>query len=97
MHKPRLRPNFVCDPIKEGDHIMFEHRFLGVNRCDIDLGFCRPPIPKRLGAALRHNTQIGELLRRMSLNLEPDAIFRFRLPNGAHFRTGITRNHRSLR
>ena len=41
--------------------------------------------------------KIAELLGRVGLDLEPDAIFRFRLPDRDHGGTRITRDHRELR
>ena len=96
VHKARFLADIVRNPCKEGDNIVLGHRFNSVDGSYVDSRLSRPPIPQGLCSSLRNHTQISQLLRGMGLYLEPDAIFRFRLPNGGHGWAGITRNHRKL-
>ena len=97
VHEARLFAHVLRDPGKEGDHIVLGDRFDRVDRLDIDLRIGRPPVPQGLGGAFGHDAQFAELLGRVRLDLEPDAILRFGLPQSSHFGTGVAGDHGKLR
>ena len=74
---------------------MLGYRLDGVDRFDVDLGVGCPPVPKGLCRAFGDDAKLAEFLGRVRLDLEPDAIFRLRLPDGGHGWTGIAGDHRS--
>ena len=53
--------------------------------------------PDRLRGFLRDHAELGQRVRRMRLDLEPDLEARLRLPDRGHFRAGIAGDHRELR
>ena len=93
MHEPRFWADLLRDPVQERDHIVLGHRLDRVDRGDIDHWICGPPIPQRLGRAGWHDAQFGQLVGRVRLDLEPDAITRFCFPDCGHLRAGITGDH----
>src|SRR5262249_19819260 len=52
--------------------------------------------PDRLRRFLRDHAKLGQRVRRMRLDLEPDLETRLCLPDGGHFRAGIAGDHRRL-
>ena len=50
-----------------------------------------------LGGSLRHNPSLGQGETGGNLHLQPAPVFISIAPDAAHFRAGITRNHRILR
>jgi hypothetical protein len=84
MHEARFGSDLFGNPVEEGDHVMLEDGFLGVNGGHVDLGVGRPPVPQRLGAACGHNAQLAQLLRGMGFDLEPDLVTGFGFPDRGH-------------
>ena len=93
VHEARFLAHMLGHPGQEGDHVVLGHRLDRVDRVDVDFRVGFPPVPQGLGRAFGHNAQLGELLRRVRLDLEPDAIFRLRLPQGGHFGAGVAGDH----
>ena len=97
MHEAGFLAHFARHPVEEGDHVMLGHRLDRVDRGDVDGRVGGPPVPQRLGGGLRHDAEIGELLGRVRLDLEPDAVLGFRLPQSGHLRAGVAGDHVRLR
>jgi hypothetical protein len=93
MHEAGLITHLLCHPGEKRDHIMLGHGLDGVDGGDINGGVRRPPVPQRLGCAFRHDAKLAQLFGGVGFDLEPDAVFRFRLPQGSHRGAGITGDH----
>ncbi len=93
VHEARFVTHLFSHPGEEGDHVVLGHRFDRVDRGDVDRRVGRPPVPQRLGRALRHHAEFGQRLGGVRLDLEPDAEARLGRPDGGHFGARITGNH----
>ena len=93
VHEARFGADLLRHPIEEGDHVVLGDGLNGVDGGDVDGGLRCPPVPQRLGGALRHDTEISQLLGGMRLDLEPDAEAGFRFPDGNHVGAGIAGDH----
>src|SRR5258708_5189346 len=81
---------------EEGDHVVLGLALDLVDPRDVEGGVVRLG-PDRPGGIFRDHAKLGEGVRRVRLDLEPDLEARLRLPDRGHFRAGITGDHRSLR
>ena len=93
VHEARFGANLRRHPVEERDHVMLGHRFDRIDRRHIDHRIGRPPVPQRLGRAVRHNAKLGQLVGGMGLDFEPDAVTRLRVPDRGHLRACVTGNH----
>jgi hypothetical protein len=93
MHEARLGADLLRHPVEEGDDVVLGHGLDRVDRGDVDLGIGRPPVPQRLARAFRHDAKLAHLVGGVRLDLEPDAIARFRLPEGGHGGAGVAGDH----
>jgi hypothetical protein len=62
VHEARFGANLLRHPVEEGDHVMLGDGLDRVDRGHVDRGVGRPPVPQRLGPALRHHAQVSQLL-----------------------------------
>jgi hypothetical protein len=92
MHEARFGSDDLGQMRQERDHVVLRLAFDLVDPRDVEgcvFGF----VPDRLCGALRYDAELGKRVGGMCLDLEPDAESRLWLPDGSHFRSGITGNH----
>src|SRR5512132_908462 len=91
MHKARFRSDDFRKMRQESDDVVL---YLGldlINASDVELcGFAC--FPDFFGRLLRNDAKLGHGVGGVRLDLEPDAEFRFRRPDGDHFRPGVARD-----
>ncbi len=96
VHEARLVAHLLGHPGQEGDDIVFGDSLDRVDRGDVDHRVGRPPGPECLGGGLGHDSDLGERIGGVRLDLEPDAELCLRLPDGGHLRAGITGDHEDV-
>ena len=92
MHVARLGSDDFGHVGQEGDDVVFDFRFDGVDAGDVELGVLALG-PDGLGSFFRDDAELSHSVGGMRLDLEPDAEFGFGRPDRHHVGTGITRNH----
>jgi len=100
MHEPAVRPNRLGQPGQEGDDVMPGFPLDRVDAIDIggaDGGELRTAfVADAAGGLLRDGADSGHALGGQRLDLEPDAVAVLGCPDGGHFGSGVSRNHRCL-
>ncbi len=95
MHEARLGADDLGQMGQEGDDVVLDLGLDGVDAGDVEhRGFAL--VADGFGGILGDQAQFGHGIGRMRFDLEPDAEFGFRRPDGGHFRPGIARDHGAL-
>ena len=95
MDEARLRPDYLGQMGQKGDDVVLGLAFDRLDAGDVENG-AMALFPNRFGRLFRYDAKLGHRRHCVRLDLEPDAEFGFRRPDGGHFRARITRNHRLL-
>jgi len=92
VHEPRLGADDLGEVGEEGDDIVLGFALDLVDAGDVEGGV--PGLgPDGPGGLLRDGPELGQGIRRMRLDLEPDLEPGLRLPDRGHFRAGIAGDH----
>ena len=95
MHEARLGADDFGEVGQEGDDVVLDLGLDGVDARHVeDRGFAL--VADGLGGIFRDQAEFGHGVGRMRFDLEPDAEFGLRRPDGGHFRPGIARDHGAL-
>src|SRR4029450_2957724 len=91
MYKARFRSDDFRKMRQEGDDVVL---YLGLDLVDArDVELCGFTFfPDFFCRLLRNDAKLGHGVGGVRLDLEPDAEFRFRRPDGGHFRPGVARD-----
>ena len=89
VHEARLGPDDLGEMRQEGDHVMLGDGLDLVDAGDVEVGVLAL-FPDLRGGLLRHDAQFGQRIRRMRLDLEPDAEAGLRAPRSGPFRGGCS-------
>jgi hypothetical protein len=95
VHEARLGADDFGEVGEEGDDVVLGFALDLVDPRHVEDGVPRLG-PDGLGGILRDHAEFRLRIRRMRLDLEPDLEARLGLPDGGHFRAGVTGDHRRL-
>ncbi len=94
MEEARFGADLLGGPGQEGDDVMLHHRFDRIDARDVDGRLCRPIFAHPGRRFLGNRTELRHRVERVRLDLEPDAISVFRLPDRRHPGPRVAGNHR---
>ena len=92
VHEARLRADDLGEMRQERDHVVLGLALDRVDARDVE-GRVARLLPDREGGLLGDDPKLGHRVRRMRLDLEPDAEAGLRLPDRRHLGPGIARDH----
>ena len=92
MDEAASGPTNLGEMCQERDDVMLGDGFDLVDARDVEGGGAAL-FPDGLCRFLRDDAEFGQRVAGMRLDLEPDAEFGFRRPDGHHFRPGVTGDH----
>ena len=95
MHEARLGADDLGEVGEEGDDVVLGLALDLVDAADVEGGVLGLR-PDRLGGLFGDDAELGQRVRRMRLDFEPDLEPGLRLPDRGHFRTGVAGDHRGL-
>ncbi len=81
---------------KEGDDVVLGFALDFIDAVDVEGGVAAL-FPDGLRGLFRNDSEFGQCIAGMGLDLEPDPELRFRRPDCDHFRAGVTRYHGKFR
>src|SRR2546423_12849113 len=92
MHEARLWPDEFGEVSQKGYDVMVRDLFNFVDPRHVEC-YMAGLVPDRPGGFFRDDADFGQRVAGMSLDLEPDAKPRLRLPYRGHFGPGIAWDH----
>ena len=94
MHEARLGADDFGEVGQEGDDVVLGLALDLVDAGDVEGGVLGLG-PDRLGGLLGDDAELGQGVRRVRLDLEPDLEPGLRLPDRGHFRAGVAGDHQT--
>jgi hypothetical protein len=92
VHEARFRADDFGQVRQEGDDVVLHFGLDGVDARHVELGIAGL-VPYGLRCVCGDHAKLGLRVRRVRLDLEPDAELLFRRPDGGHFGPGIAGDH----